>query len=90
MELLDAETPAKTWSDYCAMPVADQLSWEEKGDASTKAMLLLLNSKNNSTKKDLRLLYSQGNKLAYPVTAELMTRYLSTQYNTKTFIYLRL
>ena len=84
MELLDAETPAKTWSDYCAMPVADQLSWEEKGDASTKAMLLLLNSKNDNAKKDLRLSYSQGNKKAYPKSAEAMARYLSTQYTTKT------
>ena len=84
MELLDAETPAKTWSDYCQMSVTDQLSWEEKGDASTKAMLLLLNSKNDNAKKDLRLSYSQGNKKAYPKSAEAMARYLSTQYTTKT------
>ena len=43
----------------------------------------LMNSKNDTAKKDLRLLYSHGNKTAYPVTAEAMARYLSTQYNNK-------
>ena len=42
-----------------------------------------MNSKNDAAKKDLRLLYSQGNKITYPVTAEAMARYLSTQYNNK-------
>ena len=65
------------------MLVANQTTSEEKGDASTKAMLLLLNSKNNSAKKDLHLSYTQGNKSAYPVSTESMARYLSTQYNTK-------
>ena len=46
-------------------------------------MLLLMNSKNDATKKDLRLSYSQGNKKAYPETAESMARYLSIQYNNK-------
>ena len=58
MELLKAAPTPLTWADYCAMPVADQLSWEEKGDASTKAMLLLMNSKNDNAKKDLQLSYS--------------------------------
>ena len=65
------------------MDVADQEIWEAKGDASTKAMLLLMNSKNDATKMDLQLLYWQGNKKAYPETAEAMVRYLSTQYNNK-------
>ena len=42
-----------------------------------------MNSKNDAAKKDLRLLYSQGNKTASPVTAESMARYLSIQYNNK-------
>ena len=46
-------------------------------------MLLLMNSKKDSAKKDLRLSYSQGNKSAYPVSAEAMEKYLSTQYTIK-------
>ena len=42
-----------------------------------------MNSKNDNAKKDLRLLYSQGNKTAYPATAKSMARYLLTQYNNK-------
>ena len=64
LHLLQAETIPLNWADYCAMLVAEQTTLEDKGDGSTKAMLLLLNSKNNSVKKDLRLLYSQGNKSA--------------------------
>ena len=83
LELLKAEAPLLNWDDYCTMDVADQETWEAKGDASTKAMLLLMNSKNDAAKTDLRLLYSQGNKTAYPVTARSMAKYLSTQYNNK-------
>ena len=83
LELFAAELPALAWTDYCAMAVADQEIWETKGDASTKAMLLLMNSKNDVAKKDLRLSYSQGNKTAYPVTAKSMARYLLAQYNNK-------
>ena len=78
LELLKAEAVPLDWNDYCTMDVADQEIWEAKGDASTKAMLLLMNSKNDAAKKDLRLLYSQGNKKTYPETAKLMARYLST------------
>ena len=78
LELLAAKVPPLNWAHYCAMTVAVQESWEVKGDASTKAMLLLMNSKNDNAKKDLR-----GNKSAYPVTAEAMARYLSAQYNNK-------
>ena len=83
LELFAAEVPALDWATYCAMDVVDQETWEAKGDASTKAMLLSMNSKNDAAKKDLRLAYSQGNKSAYPVTAKAMARYLSTQYNNK-------
>ena len=78
LELPKAEAPPLDWDVYCALLVAEQLVLEERGDASTKVMLFLLNSKNDNTKKDLRLSYSQGNKLAYPVSAEAMARYLST------------
>ena len=44
LELLKVEVPPLDWADYCALPVAEQLTWEEKSDASTKAMLLLINS----------------------------------------------
>ena len=43
-------------------------------------MLLLLNSKNDNIKNDHCLVYSQGNKLAYPLTAKAMARYTLTQY----------
>ena len=53
LELLKAASPSLDWAAYCGMPVADHLAWEEKGDGSTKAMLLLMNSKNDNSKKDL-------------------------------------
>ena len=46
-------------------------------------MILLINPKNDNAKMDLRLLYSQGNKSAYPVSAEVMARYLPVQYRNK-------
>lgn len=52
MKLLGAEAIPLTWVNYCVKPVTEQLSWEEKGDASTKAMLLLMNSKNDNARKD--------------------------------------
>ena len=65
------------------MLVAGQLILEEKVDALNKAMLLLINSKNGNAKKDIRLAYSQGNKLAYPLDVESMARYLSSIYSIK-------
>ena len=58
LELLKAESAPLDWTHYCVMFVADQESWEAKGDASTKAMLLLVNPKNDAAKKDPRLSYS--------------------------------
>ena len=46
-------------------------------------MLLLINLKNNNAKKDPRLAYLQGNKIAYPLNLELMTKYLSSMYTIK-------
>ena len=81
--LLQVETPSLDWATYCAIDAGDQLIWEEKADAFNKAMLLLMNSKNNNAKKDLHLVYSQGNKIAYPLDVESMTRYLLSMYNIK-------
>ena len=39
-----------------------------------------MNSKNKNAKKDLRLIYSQGNKTAYPTNIKSAARYLSSQY----------
>ena len=81
IELVTVERPALDWVAYCAMPPADQLVWEERGDDLTKSMLFTMNLKNDNTKKDLCLAYSQGNKIAYVPTIEAMARYLSTQYS---------
>ena len=48
-ELLKAGTPALDWKDYCTMEVVDQTNWEERGDASTKVMILLLTQHPNKT-----------------------------------------
>ena len=82
-KLLKAEPTTLTWANYYAMSAADQAMWEERGDTSTEAMLLLLNSKNNNTKKDLHRSCSQENKSAYLPIAKVMTRYLLTQYPNK-------
>ena len=66
------------------MNVADQAIWEKRSNASTKVMLLSLNSKNNNAKKDLHLLYSQGDKSAYSAKAKTIATYLPTQYPNKT------
>ena len=42
-----------------------------------------MNLKNNNAKKDLRLAYSQRNKIAYPLSVNKMARYMSTQYPSK-------
>ena len=83
MQLLKVEVPPVYWAGYCALSVPEQLIWEERGDALTKSILFLMNLKNNNTKKDLRLAYSQGNKSAYPFSAKEMARFVSTQYPIK-------
>jgi len=58
--------------------------WEQRADALNQAMIYVMNSKNETAKKDLRLAYSQGNHTAYPPNIEAAARYLSSQYpNTK-------
>ena len=79
--LLAAESIPLDWAAYCALTPDEQLAWEERGDKLTKAMLYLMNSKNEHARKNLcRLAYSQGNNTAYPPNIESMARYLSTQY----------
>ena len=83
MKILGRKRPARDWTRYCLLTPTQQLVWEERGDDLTKSMLFLLNSKNNNTKKDARLAYSQENKKAYPLSIEAMARYMSTRYPSK-------
>ena len=78
MVLLAAAIPALNWAGYCALTLDKQLVWEERGDVLTKAMLYLINLKNKQAKKDLSLIYSQGNMTAYPSNIEVMAQYIST------------
>ena len=66
MELLGAVVPPIDWAGYCQLTPVKQFTWEERGDDLNKAMLFLMNSKNNNAKKELRLAYSKGNITAYP------------------------
>ena len=80
MTLLAAEVVPLDWVAYCALTSDKQLVWEERGDELNKAILYLLNLKNEHARKDLHLAYSQGNMTAYSPTIKAITRYLSTQY----------
>ena len=57
--------------------------WEVRADELNQVMLFLMDPKDETAKKDLRLSYSQGNSTSYPTNIEGMTRYLSTQYPNK-------
>ena len=82
MEVLSKEQlTALDWATYCALPADQQLVWELRADEPTQAILFLMNSKNKTAKKDLRLVYSQGNNTAYPLNIEAIARYLSIQYS---------
>ena len=84
MELLGAAAaPPIDGAGYYGLTPYKQPIWEEKGDDLNKAMLFLMNLKNDNTKKDLCLAYSQGNMTAYPSTIKLKIRYLSPQYPNK-------
>ena len=87
MKLLGAAGPAIDWTGYCQLPPDEQLTWKEKDDDLNKVILFLMNSKNNNDKKNLCLVYSQGNMTAHPLTIESMVRYLSTQYPNKNSAY---
>ena len=81
--LLKVETLPQDWDYYCGLTAAARLVWEEKAEALNKAMILSFNSKNNNTKKDLCIAYSQGNNTAYPLNFESMVRHLSSMYSIK-------
>ena len=77
MELLSKAQPtALDQVVYCALPVDEQLLWEQKADELNQSMLFLMNLKNKTAKKDLCLLYSQGNNTVYRPNIKAMTRYL--------------
>ena len=81
--LLSKAEPPLIWDQYCAMPEDNRLVWEQRVDALNQAMIYVMNSKNETARKDLRLAYSQGNHTAYPPDIKTAL-YLSTQCpNTK-------
>ena len=81
MELLSKAQPAALeWVGYYVLISDQQLVWEQRADELNQSMLFLMNSKNETTKKGLRLTYSQGNSTACPPNIKAMARYLSTQY----------
>ena len=80
MELLSKVQPPLDWAAYYTLTVVQQLVWELRADELDQTMLFLMNSKNKTAKKDLHLVYSQGNSTAYPINIKAMARYLSTQY----------
>ena len=80
MEVLSKAQPsALDWAAYYALTAYQQLVWELRADELNQTMLFLMNSKNKTAKKDLRLVYSHGNNTAYPLNITAMARYLSTQ-----------
>ena len=78
--LSNAEPNALDWDGYCALLAEIQLVCETRADALNQVMIFIMNSKNEITKKDLQLAYSQGNHTAYPTNIEAAAQYLSTQY----------
>ena len=80
--LLSKAEPPLTLDQYCAMPEEDRLVWEHRADALNQAMIYMMNSKNETAKKDLRLAYSQGNHTAYLADIEVAAR--SYQHNIPT------
>ena len=88
MELLKAEKRPFDRVAYCVIDVTEQAIWVERDHAPTKAMFLLLNSKNDNTKNNIRLNINKK-KSAYPTTTKAMARYLSTQYPNKTISHQR-
>ena len=80
MTLLTMTPPPLDWATYCALTPTEQLTWKERGDELNKAMLYLINSKNEHAEKDLRIAHSQGNMTTYPPNIKAMATYLLTQY----------
>ena len=81
MKILSRAQPAALdWAGYFSLTPEVQLMWKKRVNELNQSMLYLMNSKNKLAKKDLRLLYSQGNNTHYPPNIESMARYPSTQY----------
>ena len=56
MELLSKVQPTVLdWAAYCALPADKQLVWEQKAGELNQSMFFLMNSKNKTARKDLRL-----------------------------------
>ena len=66
MDILSKAEIPLYWDGYCVLPEEDRLVWEQRADALNQVMIYVMNSKNETAKKDLRLVYSQGNYTAYP------------------------
>ena len=81
LELLKGEIQVLDWAAYCSMPVLEQLVWEEKRDANTKSLFLLIILKINNTKKDLHLGYSKG------ICSDLVMKYGSILRNKITSLW---
>ena len=58
----------------------DDSRGKKRADGLNQSIIYLMNSKNEITKKDLHLAYSQGNHTVYPADIKAAARYLSTQY----------
>ena len=80
MHLLNNAEPALVQDGHCALPAETRLVWETRSDALTQGMIFIMNSKNEITKKDLLLAYSEGNHTVYPTNIEMAAWYLTTQY----------
>ena len=80
MHLLSNTETLLDWDAYCALPAEGRLAWELRANALNQSVIYLMNSKNEIAKKDLRLVYSQGNYTVYPTDIEAAARYLPTQY----------
>ena len=81
--LLAKETSLLNWDDYYLMAAPQRLVWEDKTADLAKAILLLVNSKNELARNDLYLAYAQGNLKAYPGGCEKIARFLLSQYANK-------
>lgn len=77
---VNSEPNPLTINDYFMMDEADKEMWEKKGNLLNETLIFLSNSKNNTMKKDLRLVYLHGNKSCYPYDPEAMARLYHSQY----------
>ena len=78
--LLSKAKPALDWDGYCALPAMRRFEWERRANALNQALIYIMNSKNEITKKALRLAYFQGSYTVYPADIKAAAWYLSRQY----------